>query len=185
MRILIPLWILALAISACTDRGRELFAPDQADWEAHGAAQWDFRDGLLQGRADSAEGFVMTRERYTDFRLELEFMPDSTINSGIFIRCAKQELSATDCHEINIWDLHPNPEFRTGAIVTRQPPMAHVNTLNRWNTYRIDCRPDTLKIWVNDTLTARLANPGLGPGYIGLQASGTGTIRFRNIRLYP
>lgn len=178
------LWLLAFTLGSCSYSGEVLFAEGHADWETHGTAHWTFQGDTLVGAATDAEGFVMTRGTYSNFILDLEFKPDSSINSGIFIRCTECELSAEDCYEINIWDLHPTPKWRTGAIVLRETPLAHVNTLNRWNTYRIAAGADTLRIWVNDTLTALIPDPELTEGYIGLQASGTGEIRFRNVRLY-
>lgn len=176
--------LLCLILSGCEHSGERLFSKGHSDWATFGNAQWAFQGDTLVGTTADAEGFVMTRGTYSNFILDLEFKPDSSINSGIFIRCAERELSAEDCYEINIWDLHPTPKWRTGAIVLRETPLAHVNTLNRWNTYRIAAGADTLRIWVNDTLTALLPSPELSAGFIGLQASGTGEIRFRNVRLY-
>lgn len=188
MRKLLPLfllgWISTLA-TGCSGKAETLFNPALQNWEAYGEAQWAFEGQTLVGRADSTAGFVMTNAPYGNYRLELEFLPDATINSGIFIHCPEAELSATDCYEINIWDRHPRQEYRTGAIVTRVTPLAQVHTLNRWNAYKVAAGPDSLKVWVNDTLTAVIPRPELHAGRIGLQASGMGTIRFRNVHLYP
>jgi len=77
----------------------------------------------LIGIADGTGGFVMTEKSYSNFTLELEFKPDSTVNSGIYIRCKKKVLSDIDCYEVNNWDLHPQQKNRTGAIVSRTSPM--------------------------------------------------------------
>jgi len=150
-----------------------------------GNAQWNFTNEMLEGICNNNEGFLMTKSPYDDFELLLEFFPDSTINSGVFVRCQDFELSATDCHEMNIWDLHPNQEFRTGAIVTKSKPLAKVRTLNRWNTYRIQCLGQHIQVWINDTLTAKFEDVTLKKGSIGLQASGNGRIKFRNLELKP
>ena len=47
---------------------------------------------------------VYTKQAYKDFVLEMEFKPESTINSGVFIRCKNYDINASDCYEINIWD---------------------------------------------------------------------------------
>lgn len=162
-----------------------LFQEKSKNWFQEGGATWLFDQSTIIGEIEEGAGFIMTEQKYANFKLELEFFPDSTINSGIFIRCQNKELSAKDCHEINIWDLHPNQDNRTGAIVGKFKPLVKVNTLNRWNTYKIECKDEKLSVWVNDQLTAEYEDPTLQEGYIGLQAAGKGTIKFRNVHLVP
>ncbi len=50
----------------------------------------------------------MTNKTYKDFDIILEFYPDNSVNSGVFVRCKQQELSNIDCYVINIWDNHPD-----------------------------------------------------------------------------
>ena len=175
--------ILPLIISC--GNSYELFQKDAKDWKTYGDADWGFSDNTLIGKASGESGFVMTEQSYKDFILELEFKPDSTINSGVFVRCAKKELIATDCHELNIWDLHPNQEYRTGAIVTKATPLERIETLNKWNTYKIQVENNRIQVWVNDTLTADSNLEYPEEGFIGLQAQGTGEIHFRNVRIRP
>lgn len=139
----------------------------------------------MVGAVKEGAGFVMTEKEYTDFVLELEFKPDSTINSGVFIRCKNKELSFTDCYEINIWDLHPNQDNRTGAVVSRTTPMTYVETLDKWNTYKISIKENHLQAWVNGVLTIDLVNAELIKGFIALQAAESGEVRFRNVNLNP
>ena len=173
-----------LIMISCNPSGN-LFQENSDNWEKFGNAQWSFTEGILTGKVEDGAGFIMTKQVYQDFELTLEFKPDSTINSGVFIRCSKKELSATECHEINIWDLHPNQDFRTGAIVTKAIPLSHVETLNKWNTYMIKAEKDSIQVWINDILTATIQYQNPTKGFIGLQAAGTGEISFRNIKLYP
>ena len=173
---------LLLFYTACNER-QSLFQEGSNNWKTYGDAVWTFSDGILIGKVEDGAGFVMTDASYQDFTLELEFKPDSTINSGVFIRCSKKELSAIDCHEINIWDLHPNQDYRTGAIVAKQVPLAHVETLDKWNTYRIQATENRIQVWVNDSLTADSSYEYPAEGYIALQAMGTGEIKFRNINI--
>lgn len=160
-----------------------LFEENETDWFKEGDADWRFTNNELIGRLDSGTGFVLTKKTYTNFELTVEFNPDSTINSGVFVRCKNKEISNTDCYEINIWDLHPNQENRTGAVVARAKPLAHVETLNKWNTYKVKCEKGHLQAWVNDVLTVDIQNEELTEGYVGLQAAGTGEVRFRNVSL--
>lgn len=160
-----------------------LFEEKNGDWTEIGESQWLFENDEIIGIAKSTEGALMTKVKYADFRLTLEFYPDSTINSGVFVRCQDQVLSAADCHEINIWDMHPNQSYRTGAIVSKVTPIAIVHTLNQWNTYKIESIESKTRVWVNDILTAEYDDDKLLTGYIGIQANGSGVIKFRNLRL--
>lgn len=160
-----------------------LFEENGANWFEGGDAHWEFKEKELTGTSTGAAGFVMTRESYKNFELLLEFYPDSTVNSGIFVRCAHREISNIDCYEMNIWDLHPDQKSRTGSIVTRADPIANVETLNKWNTYRLVLKGGEIKTWVNDILTINIKNQELKEGYIALQTAETGTIKFRNVTL--
>ncbi len=161
----------------------QLFEENSDTWFEGGDASWKFENGELVGKSEGGNGFVMTKESYKDFVLELEFNPDNTVNSGVFVRCKDKEISNTDCYEMNIWDEHPDQDSRTGSVVTRMKPMAHVSTLNKWNTYKVECSGNIQKVWVNGELTAEMENNDLIDGYIALQAAETGSIRFRNVSL--
>ncbi|SNY95107.1 3-keto-disaccharide hydrolase [Flagellimonas pacifica] len=160
-----------------------LFEENSDTWFTDGDSKWEFVNNELIGKADSTSGFVITHDKYRNFELSLEFQPDSTINSGVFVQCAKPEMSATDCHELNIWDLHPNQDFRTGSIVTKVKPYEIVETLNVWNTYKAITEDGNIKVYVNNVLTSSIEKDTLVEGHIGLQAMGTGTIKFRKISL--
>lgn len=148
-----------------------------------GDAEWKFDNEELIGYASDNEGFVMTEDQFSDFVLTLEFYPDDSINSGIFVRCAEIALSAVDCYEFNIWDRHPNQESRTGSIVGRTTALSKVHTIDQWNTYKIRCVGDDIQAWINDVKVAEIKNLDRAGGYLGLQTAGNGTIRFRNVRI--
>ncbi len=160
-----------------------LFEKGSGEWFQGGDAEWAFNGNELTGTVNGGSGFVMTNERYRNFELELEFFPDSTINSGVFVRCRDKELSNIDCYEMNIWDLHPDQKWRTGAIVTRAAPLANVATLNQWNTYKIVCRDNRIQTWINDSLMTDFENRDLIEGAIALQAAERGSVKFRNVIL--
>lgn len=180
--------VLVLAF-ACNSPAKQteseivLFAEGTNDWQVVGEASWTFEDGELVGRSDSTSGFVLHRSTYENFELTLEFKPDSTINSGIYLRCGEDGITPTNCFEINIWDLHPNQDNRTGAVVLKAKPLAYVETLNKWNTYKITCEGNRIQAWVNGVQTVDLTDDDFPKGAIALQSAGTGEIRFRNITL--
>ena len=176
--------LLGLLLAVSCQNSQSLFLENQEDWIEQGDAQWEFLNGELTGKVkDEQVGYVITNQKFKNFQLELEFKPDDTINSGVFIRCNSYEMSADNCYEVNIWDLHPNQDFRTGSVVKKEKPMAKVETNNKWNTYKIKIENDHLQIWVNEILTIDMLDSTLTEGYIGLQASGTGAISFRNVKI--
>lgn len=178
------LTILIFTLNACANKDTTpLFQENGDSWSILGDATWTFESNELIGTIESGAGFVITKDIYTDFELQLEFNPDSTINSGVFVRCLAAEISNTDCYEFNIWDQHPNQDSRTGAIVSRTTPLAHVETIGQWNTYTIKNQGNKIQAWVNGTLVADIENNERPKGYIGLQAAGKGQIKFRNVRI--
>lgn len=153
-------------------------------WQAQGDSNWRV-DGNGIVASGSGDGFLLSIGEYGNFRLRLDFWVDATTNSGIFIRCQdRNRVHPDSCYELNIYDEHPQQEARTGAIVFRvMPPLVRVETVGRWNTYDIVASDQSLEVRVNGTVTARLEDADLGPGFIALQHWGQGTVRFRNFDL--
>lgn len=177
--------LLCLPLLSVAQEKIALFTDNQTDWEITGDARWHFRNGVLKANAASGEGFVITKKKYKNFVLTLDFKPNKKVNSGVFVLCKGTEMSATDCHEINIWDLHPNQDNRSGAIVTKQIPKIYIETIGRWNTYKIRCEGNRTTVTLNGKVTA-IHNGNPSPeGVIGLQVAKKGKIAFRNILLQP
>lgn len=174
--------VLCITLFSC-NQSKETLNTDFEGWEIFGGADWNLNNGVLLGTVSDTVGFVMSKAQYKDFVLELDFKPDSRINSGIYIRCQNKEISFTDCYEINIWDLHPNQDFRTGSVVNRAPPLAFVETNDQWNTYKIHIKGDHIEAWINGVKTVDLTDDSLITGYIALQAMGTGEVSFRKVKI--
>ena len=186
LSLVFSLSLLIISIASCSEKltpTEVLFQENADDWFSEGDAKWNFMNNELNAQIDSGAGFVMTKKSYSNFVLELEFKPDSTINSGVFIRCKEQELSNQECYEINIWDLHPDQDNRTGALVTRAKPLNKVHTLYKWSTYKIKNNKDHLQAWINDVITIDIKDKDRIDGPIALQAAESGQISFRNIKI--
>ncbi len=184
---LMALMILNLASckSAKTPKVKDAFIAQLQDtkdgWTETGDAMWGLNMGVLTGQG--GVGYIVSEDIYTDFVLEAEFFPDAVVNSGIFLRCPKDEQSATGCYEINIWDDHVNQDFRTGAIVTHGKPLAHINSVGKWNQYKIVSIADHISVWLNGVKTSDLHDTKTKEGFIAFQVNGEGVIKFRNIRI--
>lgn len=154
-------------------------------WQPLGEAAWRIKGNHIESN-DSGDGFLVSKKAYGKMRMSLEFWVEENVNSGIFIGCADKEfIHPSVCYEINIWDNHPDQSMRTGAIVLKaMPPLAHMNTVGRWNRYEINQNDKTLTVILNNVMTAQIQIDDQGVGYIALQHYGSGLVRFRNIRIH-
>jgi len=176
---------MMISCTASKDQGEEGFVSllnnTTRDWSYTSPEVWNNHDGILTGVG--GQSYASTNVQYDNFILEAEFKPDDIINSGIFVRCPDKTGSANDCYEINISDDHANQDFRTGAIVTHGKPLAEINTIGKWNTYKIKADKNHIEVWLNGTKTADLIDDKVAAGHIVLQVLDKGVIRFRNIRI--
>ena len=177
MRLLTLISILVLA-------GCVASAPNLDSWSQTGDANWISTAGITKSTNQSGTGFLVSTKQYDDFELTVEFKPDATVNSGVLVRCQEPEdIALSNCYEINIWDQHPNQDYRTGAIVIHSiPPFVHLNSVGKWNQYRIIARGDKLSVWLNEELTAGMTTAEFSRGHIALQSAG-GKVQFRNLSI--
>ena len=184
---IVLLFILSAYITGNNNAiGRKLFNDNNlSNWRQVGAAIWKVSEREISVADPKADGMLVTEEKYSNFKLSLEFWVDEKVNSGVFIRCSDAEkITPFSCYEMNIWDQHPKQEYRTGSIVTLvSPPLAQVKTVNKWNKYEIIAAQNNILVTVNGIVTARLDDTKHSSGYIALQSSNKGTVRFRNISL--
>lgn len=163
---------------------KNAYEANPTNWNIIGDSEWVFDQSQIVGNShDGSIGFIVTKDEFKDFVLEMDFMPDTTINSGVFIRCESKDPSAADCYEINIWDLNPTQEYRTGGIVNKFSPLKTVETINRWNHCKITAKNNHLKIWINGVKTMDVMDSDHTMGYIALQARGEGKIIFKKIKI--
>lgn len=158
-----------------------LFDDDSISWTTNGEAEWTIANGILS--AENGLGYAITTTEYDNFILEADFFPTETMNSGIFIRCAEDNMSASSCYEVNIADNHENPDFRTGAIVTHGKPIEILQTINKWNRFRILAKNDRIGVWIDGIKTADIRDTKSKSGTIAMQVNGEGIIKFKNIAL--
>lgn len=154
-------------------------------WKTTPGSKWLISENMLTPDMTSQEGMIVTHNEYSNFRLTLEFLVDKHVNSGVFIRCNNnEEITPFKCYELNIWDEHPNQEFRTGAIVFHvAPPLNHVNTVGKWNTFEIIAIGNHITTKINGVVTAELDDNTHINGFLALQWGGEGSLQFKNILL--
>jgi hypothetical protein len=161
-----------------------------------GDANWRIEDGMIV--ADKGNGFLITKNEYTDYEIKAEFWVEADSNSGIFIRCADpNKVGADNCYEVNIWDARPDPSYGTGAIVNvaKVDPMPHA--AGKWNTFEITAKGPSFTVVLNGQKTVDgVKDSKLPSGRVALQhglgvkdANGVpndkGVVKFRKVEIRP
>lgn len=217
--LLVAGFFLLLRSSAADDGWVNLFNGKNLDgWvQRGGQAKYSAEDGVILGRAvpNTPNSFLCTTKDYKDFVLELEFNVDNGLNSGVQIRSEYTEqpkILMVDGKRIKIEanrvygyqvEIDPDkPERRwTGGIYDEGRRKVFLYDLSKneaarkafkpgeWNKFRIECKGDSLKTWINGVPAADIKDSVAPAGFIGLQVHGIGkkttplAARFRNIRI--
>jgi hypothetical protein len=166
----------------------------------------------------SPNSFLCTDKEYADFILEFEVKVDPALNSGMQFRShiAKEEMAFVFYNEkgqvftnkippdrvygyqaeIATAAAHTNggiyDEARRAffiADIRNDPKAGTAFKDNEWNKYRIECKGNSMKTWVNDVPCANFKDSLDAKGVFGLQVHGLGKdfkpyqVRWRNIRI--
>ncbi len=169
-----------------------------------GEAKYNVQNGEIVGTTvqNTPNSFLATEKEYGDFILELEFKLGKEFNSGIQFRSQ----SRADYQNGRVFgyqmEIDPSDRKWSGGIYEEgrrgwQYPMelnpAGQNAFKKdgWNKYRIECRGNEMRTWVNGVPTAHLVDTALPKGFIALQVHSIGknaadenkNIYWKNIRL--
>jgi len=168
------------------------------------------KDGEIHLTSTKGKFFLVTAKQYADFIFEAQVrLPEKgKANSGFMFRCHQRpnkvwgyqaEVDPTDRkwsgglydEGRRKWFISPNrdqaksPAEEKKSIKEFRERAGECYKHGQWNTYRIECRGDHIKISVNGVLTTDVRDSADAQGYIGLQHHGEKgqTYRFRNIRI--
>ncbi|RDY59300.1 3-keto-disaccharide hydrolase [Flagellimonas nanhaiensis] len=147
-----------------------------------GEASYTVRDGVIVGTtvSNTPNSFMTSDRLYGDFILELEYLVDPSMNSGIQIRSNsfphyldgrvhgyQVEIDPSD----RAWSAGIYDEGRRGWLYNLQdnPEAQKAFKQNDWNHYRIEAIGDTIKTWINNIPAAHLVDEKTDKGFIGLQ----------------
>src|SRR5688500_9834096 len=126
---------------------------DLSGWNIVGDANWRVEERAARADRSTGASFLVSKERFADFDLELEFWVDPGANSGVFLRCQDAgTITDTSCYEANIFDTRPDQTYRTGAIVNVAEPAEFVYTGGQWNRLKITARGSQLQVTLNERL---------------------------------
>jgi hypothetical protein len=161
-----------------------------------GDANWRIEDGVIV--ADKGNGFLVTKNGYSDYQIRAEFWVEADSNSGIFIRCTNPEKVGTDsAYEVNIWDARPEPSYGTGAIVNLAKVDPMPKAAGKWNVYEITAKGSTFTVVLNGQKTVDGAQDAkFASGRIALQhglgnkddkgvVNDKGVVKFRKVEIKP
>jgi hypothetical protein len=148
-----------------------------------GDANWRIEDGAVV--ADKGNGFLVTKNTYTDYQIRAEFWIDSDANSGIFIRCTDPgKVTGATAYEVNIWDARPDPSYGTGAIVYHAEVDPMPKAGGKWSTMEVTAKGRDLSIMFDGKKTASVRSGVHTEGPLALQF-GEGVVKFRKVAIKP
>ncbi len=162
---------------------------------------------------NTPNSFLCTTREFTNFILELDFKVDEELNSGVQIRSQcfeapttvmvngkEKTIPAGIVHGYQV-EIDPSARAWTGGLYDESRRGFYLNDLknneparkafrhNAWNHFRIECRDDSFKSWLNGVPATDCKDDMTRSGFVGLQVHGVGNkqakleVRFKNIRL--
>ena len=162
---------------------------------------------------NTPNSFLCTTREFADFILELDFKVDDGLNSGVQIRSHCYDtptevaangktikIAAGRVHGYQV-EIDPSARAWTGGLYDEGRRGVYLNDLknneparkafrhNAWNHFRIECRGEVFKTWINGVPAVDCIDGLTRSGFIALQVHGVGNqqepmeVRFRNIRL--
>jgi hypothetical protein len=157
------------------------------NWTKLGETNWRVEDGAIVAdkRTSKTPAYLLSKDKYKDFMLHVEFWASDDANSGIFVRCSDPaKVGDRTCYEANIFDTRKDPTYGTGAIVrfVEVNPMPKAG--GKWNTYEITAKGRDMTLVLNGKETAKLRNEMFVEGPFGLQ-HGQGVMKFRKVAIKP
>lgn len=186
----VPTLIVILLLAACKQDSKNdipwvyLFDGKTLDgWTSMGGnAEYEVVNGAIVGKTkhNTPNTFLTSEKLYNDFILELEFLVDSSINSGIQIRSNSiPQYHSGRVHGYQV-EIDPSKRAWSGGIydearrgwlnpLTQNEAARKAFKQNQWNHYRIEAVRDTLKTWINGVPAAFLIDDTTAKGFIGLQ----------------
>jgi hypothetical protein len=202
--------------SRAQDAGKPFFnGQDLAGWiQKGGKATYRVENGEIVGRSvpRTPNSFLCTEREYGDFVLELEFRVDSELNSGVQVRSHCFDEPRTESHggkdyriaagrvygyQVEIdpsaraWSGGIYDEGRRGWLDDLKDNDAARQAFKpgEWNHFKIECRGESIRTWINGVPAADLTDAANPSGFIALQVHGVGNrtepleVRWRNLKL--
>ena len=202
LSILFLLFHLSYAGNRLNARWETLFDGKTLEgWEQKGGtADYKVEDGLIVGTSvlNTPNSFLCTKTTYENFILELEFMVDERMNSGVQIRSHSMEsYKEGRVHGLQVeidpseraWTAGIYDEGRRGWLYDLRLNEAARNAFRHkeWNKLHIEAIGPSVRTWLNGVPAANLIDDVTPDGFIALQVHGSKTaglqVKWREIRI--
>lgn len=167
----------------------DLLADGLSGWEPRGGGKsgWSYVGGILTNTPPSVD--LLSKQRFVDFRLEIEARLPPKGNSGIYLRGR---------HEVQVQDDYGKPPCNrcNGGVYGQLTPTSNPATpAGEWQRYEITFVGRRLTVVLNGVaIIDRQEVPGItggaidsneaAPGPLMLQGDHSG-VEYRHIRIYP
>ena len=170
-------------------------------WEQRGGeAEYKVEDGMIIGisRVNTPNSFLCTKKHYGNFILELEFLVDDRMNSGIQIRSnslSEYQNGRVHGYQVEIdpseraWSAGIYDEARRGWLYELRNNEAARKAFKHgeWNKYHIEAIGSSIRTWINGVPASNLDDSMTAKGFIALQVhsmkEGGVEVKWRNIRI--
>ncbi|MBO2543588.1 DUF1080 domain-containing protein [Salegentibacter sp. BDJ18] len=167
------------------------------------------RDGMLVSLGDP-RGHLITDAEYENYKLDIEYrFPGEPGNCGVLVHASTpralydmfpQSIEVQMMHENagDFWCIVENlevpnmeerrgPKENWGITEGKERRIKNLtddseNPLGEWNNMVVECRGDTIKVWVNGDLVNEGFNSTAKSGHIALQAEGA-EVEFKKVEL--
>jgi hypothetical protein len=165
-----------------------------------GEAKYEVEGDMIVGITGKStpNTFLCTEKDYSNFILELEFLVDDRMNSGIQIRSNSMESYRNGrVHGYQV-EIDPSPraysagiydEARRGWLYDLGNNEAARKAFkhNEWNKLHIEAIGNSIRTWINGVPAANLIDDVTDRGFIGLQVHQKKTagvkVKWKNIRI--
>lgn len=147
-----------------------------------GEAIYSIKDGVVTGTtvANTPNTFLVTDKKYGDFILELDYLVDPKMNSGVQFRSNSFPYYRDGLVHGYQMEIDPSPRAYSGGIYDEKrrkwlvslkdnPEGQKAFKQGEWNSARIEAVGDSIRIWLNGVPTAHLVDDKTATGFIGLQ----------------
>ena len=149
--------------------------------QKNGKAKYTVEDGAIVGTTvlNTSNSFLCTEKMYTDFILEVEFLVEAGMNSGIQIRShSYKDYNNYRVHGYQVeidtssraWSGGIYDEGRRGWLfdLKDKPEAQAAFKQGQWNHYRIEAVGNRIRTWVNGVPAADLTDDMTAKGFIAL-----------------
>jgi hypothetical protein len=193
-----------LVLNSChqNKEWQDLFNGNDLDgWEIKGAEESNFfvEDGIIvmETKMEIPNSFLVTTRDYTDFELEVEFLVDRGMNTGVQIRSNVYLRDTTTAYlsgrledEIRDWpagtvhgyqiEIDPSDRAWTGGFyeeggrgwlvpLTENEEARVAFRQDEWNHFRIIADGNRFQTWINGVQAIDTTDDLTASGFIGLQ----------------